>query len=112
MSKGKFAAGAVFGALVGIAAGMLAAPKSGKETREDLKARAKEAKIRADAAIDDATVKGKQALNEARGQADTHIKNAKSTVDDYTDRVKRAAVSAKAELDRESNDGPKKASNR
>ena len=36
MSKGKFVAGVVTGALVGATAGVLLAPKSGAETRKDL----------------------------------------------------------------------------
>ena len=108
MSKGKFAVGAIFGAIVGVAAGLLTAPRSGKETRAELKARANEAKQKADTAIADAKVKSQQVYGEARGHADEHLKTAKSTLDDYTDRVKRAAASAKAELDREKTDGHKK----
>jgi len=37
MSKGKVAAGAFFGAIAGFVTGILLAPKSGRETREDLK---------------------------------------------------------------------------
>ena len=37
MSKGKFALGALFGAVAGFVAGVLTAPKSGKETRADIK---------------------------------------------------------------------------
>ena len=44
MSKGKFAFGALLGAAAGVVAGFLTAPKSGKETRADLKAKAEELK--------------------------------------------------------------------
>lgn len=101
MSKGKFALGALLGAAVGVVAGILTAPKSGKETRAELKAKADDAKKRADHAIADAKVKGQKVYNDVRDQADEHLKDAKTTVGDYADRVKRAAASAKAELDHE-----------
>lgn len=44
MSKGKIALGALIGAVAGIVAGFLTAPKAGKDTRADLKHRAKEMK--------------------------------------------------------------------
>lgn len=108
MSKSKFALGALIGAAVGVAAGILTAPKSGKETRADLKAKADDAKKRADKAMADAKVKGQHVYEDVREQADAQLKGAKSTVSDYADRVKRAAASAKAELDREQSDGHKK----
>lgn len=108
MSKGKFAFGALLGAAAGVVVGVLTAPKSGKETRAELKVKADEAKLRADKAIAEAKVKGQQVYEDVRGQADEHLKSAKSTMDDYADRVKRAAVSAKAELDREQESGHKK----
>lgn len=40
MKKGKFIAGAIFGIAAGLVAGLLTAPKSGKETRGDIKAKA------------------------------------------------------------------------
>ena len=43
-SGGKFALGALLGAAVGAVAAYLTAPKSGKETREDIKKRAGELK--------------------------------------------------------------------
>jgi gas vesicle protein len=42
MVKGKFVIGTVLGAAAGVVAGMLTAPKSGQETRADLKAKAVE----------------------------------------------------------------------
>lgn len=95
MSKGKFALGALFGAAVGVVAGVLTAPKSGKETRADLKKKAGEV---ADKAVNTA--------DSVRNRADTVVKDAKVTAESYADRVRRAAVSAKAELDRE--EAPKK----
>lgn len=44
MSKGKIAIGAVIGAVAGVIAGFLTAPKAGKDTRADLKNKAKEIK--------------------------------------------------------------------
>lgn len=108
MSKGKFALGALMGAAVGVVIGVLTAPKSGKETRAELKAKADDAKQKADKAIADAKVKGQHVYDDVRGQADEHLKDAKSTMNDYAERVKRAAVSAKAELDREQDSGRKK----
>ncbi|MCL2451671.1 YtxH domain-containing protein [Candidatus Saccharibacteria bacterium] len=43
-SGGKFFLGAVIGGAIGAVAGLLSAPKSGKETRADLKKKADEAK--------------------------------------------------------------------
>lgn len=40
MSKGKFAIGAIIGTAAGLIAGFLTAPKSGKETRADIKQKA------------------------------------------------------------------------
>lgn len=44
MSKTKFALGTLIGAVAGVVAGILTAPKSGKETRADIKAKASELK--------------------------------------------------------------------
>ncbi len=46
-STGSFLKGLLFGALVGATAGILFAPKSGKETREDIKKAAEEFKKQA-----------------------------------------------------------------
>lgn len=47
MAKGKVLLGAAIAAAVGVAAGMLTAPKSGKETRADLKRKAGDLKHKA-----------------------------------------------------------------
>lgn len=44
MAKNKWAVGALFGAIAGFAAGILTAPKSGKETRGDIKKAASQTK--------------------------------------------------------------------
>lgn len=48
MNKSKLAFGALIGAAAGIVAGLLTAPKSGKETRMNLNAKAKEIKSEAE----------------------------------------------------------------
>ncbi len=101
MSKGKFALGALFGAAVGVVAGILTAPKSGKETREDIKRKANDAADKASKAVEEAKVKGGKLYKDARSNADAAVKDARGTAENYADRVRRAAASAKAELDRE-----------
>lgn len=44
MGKGKFVIGTVLSVAAGVVAGILTAPKSGKETRADLKTKADELK--------------------------------------------------------------------
>lgn len=44
MGKGKIAIGAAIGALIGVAAGILTAPRAGKQTRAELKAKAEDLK--------------------------------------------------------------------
>jgi len=70
MSKGKFALGALFGAAAGIVAGMLTAPKAGKETRADLKEKADELKARAEKA----KARGKVKAAELREKAEDEKK--------------------------------------
>lgn len=48
MSKGKFALGALFGAVVGATVALLTAPKSGKETRAELVKKAEEMRVEAE----------------------------------------------------------------
>lgn len=94
MSKGKFALGAIIGAAAGLVAGVLTAPKSGKETRADIKAKAEELKTDADKKLKDAKKSGEKMVNEGQHMAG-----------DYADRTKRALNSARREF---ADDGKKK----
>lgn len=47
MAKGRLAIGAIVGIVAGAVAGVLTAPKSGKETRDDIKAKAEDLKNQA-----------------------------------------------------------------
>jgi gas vesicle protein len=95
MSKGKFALGALFGVVVGAIAGLLTAPKSGKETIKDLKAKASE--------ISSDVTKKAETVTEATGDvvAEAKIKvhevmtDARTNIDELKDRAERAIDGAK-----------------
>jgi gas vesicle protein len=69
MSKGKFVLGALIGAAAGVVAGMLTAPKSGKETRADIKAKAAELKGEAAKRVEDVKDVSSKAVNDLKGRA-------------------------------------------
>ncbi len=83
MSKAKFALGAVVGAAAGLVAGILTAPKSGKETRADIKAKATE-------------VKGKAVnkVNQVKGKAANVTEDVKEKAVDLKARTERAVDGA------------------
>lgn len=58
-------AGVGLGALIGVAAGMLFAPKAGTETREELAEKFRELKEKTEGWIAEHRAKGKEALEEA-----------------------------------------------
>lgn len=84
MSKGKFAAGTIFGAIAGVIAGILTAPKSGKETRADLKLKADE--IKGD------TVKKAEDLKDKAAEV---VDDVKVAAEDLKGRTERAVDGAK-----------------
>lgn len=77
MAKGKLALGALIGAAAGFVTGILVAPKSGKETRQDIKAGANKAK---DATLD----KAEELKGKAKGVASDVSGKAKHVADDVT----------------------------
>ena len=60
----KLAIGALVGAVTGLIAGVLTAPKSGRETRDDIKKKAEELKVKADKASD----KTRKELEDLKGK--------------------------------------------
>ena len=83
MKKGRFAIGAIVGAGAGIVAGILTAPKSGKETRADLKEKATELK-------EEAAKRG----NTTKNKAEEVIEEVKERADDYKTRGEHAVNGA------------------
>ncbi|MES2875912.1 MAG: YtxH domain-containing protein [Patescibacteria group bacterium] len=80
MKTSKLALGAIIGAAVGIAAGVLTAPKSGKETRDDLKRKATEAKDKAATTRDDLVFKAEEVADDVRVKATETIETVKSSL--------------------------------
>lgn len=99
----KFGIGIIIGAIAGVLAGFLTAPKSGKETREDIKKKASEVKGSAERRLkdaykelgslsDDAKKKAKQLGGKAKDEMDDLAKKA----DDLKEKVKSAITSIKS----------------
>ena|ERR1035437_4488434 len=95
MSKGKFAAGTIFGAIIGLAAGILTAPKSGKETRADLKLKAEDMKIKATDAMDDVKDKATKTADDIKNKATDVAVDVKDSALDLKERTEKAAAGAK-----------------
>lgn len=62
----KFPLGAVIGLAAGVVAGILTAPKSGKETRADIKHKAGELKDGAEKAVDKVVDEAKDAMGKMK----------------------------------------------
>jgi gas vesicle protein len=104
MAKGrKLGLGILIGAVAGMVAGLLTAPKSGKETRQDIKNKAKEVKGSAERRLkdahkeltkmsDDLKVRAKGLQGKAKDEASDLSKKA----DDLRDKVKSAITSIKS----------------
>ena len=77
MKKGRFSLGLLVGAAIGAIAGLLTAPKSGKETRQDIKRKAGDIKQNVEGKIADAKGKVQHVaddISEQVGQQVEHIK--------------------------------------
>lgn len=83
-SKSKFAVGALLGAAIGAASGLLLAPKSGKETREDLKKQADKAYKNLEKSGKDVATGAEEAVGRVKHQAE-----------ELKDRTERAIDGAK-----------------
>ncbi len=90
MAKGKkFGLGILIGTVVGVVAGLLTAPKSGKETRKDIKNKAKEVKGIAERKLKEAYKELGVLAAEAGVQADKLKGKAK---DEWAELAKKAEL--------------------
>lgn len=71
-NNGKIAFGAIIGAAAGLIAGVLTAPKSGKETRADIKTKAAELKDKAD----ETSQAAKDRALDLKARAESSVNNA------------------------------------
>ncbi len=84
MSKLKVVFGTVIAAAAGVVAGILAAPKPGKETRADIKAKA-----------DDLREDAMRKADEAKGRGEEVVADAREKAEDLKARGERAVEGAK-----------------
>lgn len=104
MAKGKkLGLGIVLGAIGGVVAGILTAPKSGKETREDIKKKAIEAKGSAERKLKEAHKELGKVSDDAKaraknlqGKAQEEMNSLGDKADELKDRVKAAITSVKS----------------
>ena len=87
MAKGKFAIGALIGVAAGFVAGILTAPKSGKETRDELKTKATQKK-------EEVVAKGKEVRSKAGDVAEDVVSNAEKAAGKAADAVVSATEKA------------------
>lgn len=94
MSKGKFAIGALIGVAAGFITGILTAPKSGKETRQDIKeasAKAKDVAVEKAAEVKEATLRK---AGEVRGKAEEVYGDVAEKAGEVKTRVENAVEGA------------------
>lgn len=104
MSKGKkLGLGLIIGAAAGLITGLLAAPKSGRETRDDLKKKADEVKVTAERKLKEAHKELGKLSDEAattagklRGKAKDELDDLAKKADALKERVKSAITSIKS----------------
>lgn len=88
MSKDTFGMGIVAGALVGAAAAYFLAPKSGKEYRDELAVKGKQAQRKAIVAADDAVTSAEKWIDEKVKEQEQKTKDYAVRTKDYAGRTK------------------------
>jgi len=103
MAKRRFGLGIIIGAIAGVVAGLLTAPKSGKETREDIKNKAMDVKGVAERKLKDAHKELCELSDEAKkktiklqGKAAKELEELISKADALKDKIKIAITSIKS----------------
>lgn len=94
----NFLAGMGLGALIGAATALLLAPKSGKETRQDLKNVTDELRVKADKVIHDLSDSGEELVKKSR----EILESTKQKVQQAIDAGKQAMAKKKEEMSGES----------
>src|SRR4051812_14869627 len=97
-TKEKLAVGALLGGAVGYLAGILTAPKSGKQTREDIASKAGDVKNEAGEQLEQATNELTSALKAAKTQSVNMSAKAKNEFDEAVVKAKDAQNKAGAVL--------------
>ncbi len=95
MSKGKAAAGVVFGAIAGFVTGILIAPKSGKETRQDIKDVATKTKDTAAEKAGEVKDLAEKKARQVKGKAEEFIGEAADKANELKGRTEQAVAGAK-----------------
>lgn len=96
---GKIAS-VVIGAVSGFVAGILLAPKSGKETREDLKRKAQDVKDKSVDGYERVSGEVKAGSKKLKTLAEDSLDNIKSNAKEAKDEVSRRSAAVKEETDR------------
>ena len=95
MSKSKFMIGALFGAAVGAVAGILSAPKSGKDTRAEMRVRGEQVKSDFDKKAVEMSAKANKSAAEVKAKIATTVVEVKTNAKDLRTRTERAIDGAK-----------------
>ena len=96
MAQNKFALGAVVAAVAAFAAGVLSAPKSGKETRQDLKEAALKTKKNVVDEAEKAKVIANEKAQQVKHKAEDIAADVKTKADDVVEDVTHRAADIKA----------------
>lgn len=95
MAKGRIALGALFGIATGFVAGILTAPKTGKETREDLKKAAQKTKETVVEEAEKAKAVAAEKSQEVREKAEDVIGEVSDRAVEFKGRAEQAIEGAK-----------------
>ena len=95
---GRFAIGALFVGLIGYVAGILTAPKSGKETREDIKETTQATIAEAEKKLKAAHTELVKHIDEVTGKADQLRGEAKKEADDLVEAAQKVKEKVRISL--------------
>lgn len=108
MAKGKWALGAVIGAVAGFVSGVLLAPKSGKETREDVKKAGVKAKDDIAAEVDKVKTATTKKTQEVKAKTEELVEDVTEKAKEVKARTEQAVAGAKAGFSKDPKSASKK----